>query len=149
MTWAALRYRPAQALLLAVLTALVVGCAAFAPLYERALAQSLLRDGLSRMPPAATAIELTTSREQGARVRAERVRDIFPTSLAGVYGPGVERWSGRVFVTGSQGVSTVTMWGSPTPCEGWCSTRDVARRRRSRCWPRPQRRACRGGPPER
>ncbi len=118
MTWAALRYRPAQALLLAVLTALVVGCAAFAPLYERALAQSLLRDGLSRMPPAATAIELTTSREQGARVRAERVRDIFPTSLAGVYGPGVERWSGRVFVTGSQGVSTVTMWGSPTPCDG-------------------------------
>lgn len=118
MTWAALRYRPAQALLLAVLTALVVGCAAFAPLYERALAQSLLRDGLSRMPPAATAIELTTSREQGARVRAERVREIFPTSLAGVYGPGVERWSGRVFVTGSQGVSTVTMWGSPTPCDG-------------------------------
>ena len=118
MTWAALRYRPEQALLLAVLTALVVGCAAFAPLYERALAQSLLREGLSRMPPASTAIELTSSREPGLRVRAEPLREVFPATLAGVYGPGVERWSGRVFVTGSQGVSTVTLWGSPTPCEG-------------------------------
>ena len=43
-------------------------------------AQSLLREGLSRMPPASTAIELTSSREPGLRVRAEPLREVFPAT---------------------------------------------------------------------
>ena len=118
MIWAAVRYRPAQALLLAVLAALVVGCAAFAPLYERALAQSLLRDGLSRMPPTASAITLSTSREQGSLVRADPVAELFPASLNGLYGQPVQRWSGRVFVPGRNGTTATTLWATPSPCDG-------------------------------
>ena len=46
--WAAIRYRRAQALALLLLSALITACAVFAPLYERNLEQSLLRDGLTR-----------------------------------------------------------------------------------------------------
>ena len=46
--WAAIKYRRAQAAALALLSALLTACAVFAPLYERALEQSLLRDGLTR-----------------------------------------------------------------------------------------------------
>jgi len=35
--WAAIRYRRAQALALALLSALITACAVFAPLYERSL----------------------------------------------------------------------------------------------------------------
>ena len=54
--WAAIRYRRAQALTLLLLSALITACAVFAPLYERALEQSLLRDGLTRQSAVATSI---------------------------------------------------------------------------------------------
>ena len=46
-TRAALRYRRGQAVLLALLSALVVGSVAFAPLYARSLELGLLRGALA------------------------------------------------------------------------------------------------------
>ena len=54
--WAAIRYRRAQALALLLLSALITACAVFAPLYERALEQSLLRDRLTRQSEISTSI---------------------------------------------------------------------------------------------
>jgi hypothetical protein len=54
--WAAIRYRRAQALALLLLSALITACAVFAPLYERNLEQSLLRDGLTRQSVISTSI---------------------------------------------------------------------------------------------
>ena len=50
--WAAIRYRRAQALVLVLLATLVTACATFAPLYERALEQSLLRKAIDATPAA-------------------------------------------------------------------------------------------------
>jgi len=60
--WAAIRYRRAQAVALALLSTLITACAVFAPIYERSLEQSLLREGLKRNDVIATAISLDTSR---------------------------------------------------------------------------------------
>jgi hypothetical protein len=46
--WAAIAYRRALTLALLALSALITACAVFAPLYERSLEQSLLRDGLTQ-----------------------------------------------------------------------------------------------------
>ncbi|KQU69505.1 FtsX-like permease family protein [Phycicoccus sp. Root101] len=54
--WAAIRYRRAQAVVLVLLSTLVTACAVFAPLYERALEQSLLRSAVDGAPVADTAL---------------------------------------------------------------------------------------------
>jgi hypothetical protein len=116
--WSAIRYRPAQAALLAALSALIVGSAAFAPLYERSLEQALLRDGLSRMSVGSTAIELSAVRPQSGRLEAEQVREVFPSSLADAYHAGSDLWWGAVGVPGRLGVSPVVMYAAQDTCAG-------------------------------
>jgi hypothetical protein len=115
--WAAIRYRRAQALTLLLLSALITACAVFAPLYERALEQSLLRDGLTRQSAVATSI--VGESVQTVRVAPEPavVRGMFPTSLAPFYDAGSELWSGRVNLVGVAGrPSTVQLVGPQDTC---------------------------------
>lgn len=67
--WAAIRYRRAQALVLVLLATLVTACATFAPLYERALEQSLLRKAIDGAPVADTALVV-----RGGRTAADPLR---------------------------------------------------------------------------
>lgn len=60
--WAAIRYRRAQAVVLVLLAALVATCAVFAPLYQRALEQSLLRASISSASIADTALVVRSGR---------------------------------------------------------------------------------------
>jgi len=46
--WAALRYRKGQAAVVAALAALITACAAFVPLYDRAMQQALVDVELER-----------------------------------------------------------------------------------------------------
>jgi len=115
--WAAIRYRRAQALTLLLLSALITACAVFAPLYERALEQSLLRDGLTRQSAVATSI--VGESVQTVRVAPEPavVRGMFPTSLAPFYDAGSDLWSGRVNLVGVAGrPSTVQLVGPQDTC---------------------------------
>jgi hypothetical protein len=67
--WAAIRYRRAQAIVLVLLATLVTACATFAPLYERALEQSLLRSAIDGAPVADTALVA-----RGGRTAADPLR---------------------------------------------------------------------------
>jgi len=67
--WAAIRYRRAQAIVLVLLATLVTACATFAPLYERALEQSLLRKAVDGAPVADTALVA-----RGGRTAADPLR---------------------------------------------------------------------------
>lgn len=60
--WAAIRYRRAQAVVLVLLAALVATCAVFAPLYQRALEQSLLRSSISSASVADIALVVRAGR---------------------------------------------------------------------------------------
>ncbi len=114
---AAIRYRPVQAALLALLSAIVVGCAAFAPLYERALEQSLLRAGLDRLSTVATSMELSST-GSADQLRAVTIDGVLRPSLAAVYGPGRTYWRALVEVTGRVGVGTAGLWGIAPGCPG-------------------------------
>ena len=63
--WAAIRYRRAQAVVLVLLSTLVATCAVFAPLYQRALEQSLLRTSISAASVADTALVVRSGRGDG------------------------------------------------------------------------------------
>lgn len=60
--WAAIRYRRAQAVVLVLLSALIATCAVFAPLYQRALEQSLLRTSINAASVADTALVVRSGR---------------------------------------------------------------------------------------
>ncbi|MFC7497391.1 MULTISPECIES: FtsX-like permease family protein [unclassified Nocardioides] len=55
------RYRPVQAVAIAVLAALVAACALFAPLYDRAMQQSLTQVTIDRAPVLTSSVQLTVS----------------------------------------------------------------------------------------
>ena len=55
------RHRPLQAVAVAVLAALVVACAGFAPLYYRAMQQSLTGVSLDNAPFVATSVQLSST----------------------------------------------------------------------------------------
>lgn len=116
--WAAIRYRRAQALGLALLTALVTASAVFAVLYERALEQSLLREGLLRQGVAATAVTLDSQTTLATNPVPAQVRGVFPTSLAGLFDGGSELWTGHVSVQGRSGTSSVAVYGPQDTCRG-------------------------------
>jgi len=117
--WAAIRYRRAQALALALLSALITACAVFAPLYERSLEQSLLREGLKRNDVVATSISLDTVAVRGVPPLAAQTRKVFPAGLATLYDQGSETWSGRVRYTGLAGrPSKIQVVGSQDTCRG-------------------------------
>ncbi len=69
-TWAAVRYRRSQSLVLVIVSALVTTCAVFAPLFVRTLEQGLLQARLVESDPADTSVLM----------RAVHARSQTPTS---------------------------------------------------------------------
>jgi len=119
MWWAAVRYRPAQAVGLVLLSALITGCAVFAPLYQRALDQALLIDGLARDGVVATAVVLSSTAEADAPPDPRSVRQLVPEVLGSLYDGGSEMWSGRVRYNGVGGAgSKVFVRGPQDVCRG-------------------------------
>jgi len=115
--WAAIRYRRAQAVALMLLSALLTACAVFAPLYERALEQSLLRDGLTRQSALATSIVGESVQSPVSSPQPAGIRGIFPVALLPFYDAGSDLWSGRVTYTGVVGLpSTVQLVGPQDTC---------------------------------
>jgi len=54
-----LRYRPFQAVVIALLAALITACAAFAPLYDRAMRQALADIVIDQTPPALSGLQVS------------------------------------------------------------------------------------------
>ena len=61
-TWAAVRHRRSQSLVLVVVSALVTTCAVFAPLFVRTLEQGLLQAGLQQRDVADTTLVVRAAR---------------------------------------------------------------------------------------
>ena len=82
--WAAMRYRRAQGLVIAGLAALITVCLCFAPLYERALDQALVRRALDRAPDSTTGLVLTSStgRDTSRRMSVQELTALVPAPLA-------------------------------------------------------------------
>ncbi len=116
--WAAIRYRRAQAVGLALLSALITACAVFAPLYERYLEQALLREGLTRYTQIGTAVTLDAVAVAGTAPDPTRVRALFPRSLVPIYDAGREMWTGHVNYSGVLGPSVVTVRAAQETCRG-------------------------------
>lgn len=116
--WAAIRYRRAQAVALALLSTLITACAVFAPIYERSLEQSLLREGLKRNDVIATAISLDTAAVRNVTPDAALTRKAFPLELAPLYDTGSETWSGSVVYKGVGGPSKLQVVGMQDTCRG-------------------------------
>ncbi|MEO7061495.1 MAG: FtsX-like permease family protein [Lapillicoccus sp.] len=116
--WAAIRYRRAQAVGLALLSALITACAVFAPLYERNLEQALLREGLTRSTVLDTAVTLDAVAVPGASPDPAQVRTFFPSTLSSIYDSGAETWTGQVFYAGVAGTSVVTVRAAQDTCRG-------------------------------
>ena len=92
------RYRPLQALALATLAALVTACAAFAPLYDRAMQQALTDITVERADPAAVGLQLVATRAGGngfgfqnreRPARPEQIADVVPPGTRAAYLPPV------------------------------------------------------------
>ena len=117
--WAAIRYRRAQAVAVALLSTLITACAVFAPIYERSLEQSLLQEGLKRNDVIATAVSLDTVAVRDVPPVASTTRKVFPPELAPLYDQGSEMWSGRVRFTGIAGrESKLQVVGMQDTCRG-------------------------------
>ncbi|MDQ6716280.1 MAG: hypothetical protein M3Z83_09240, partial [Actinomycetota bacterium] len=117
--WAAIRYRPAQALAMLFLSALITACAVFAPLYERALEQSLLREGLKRNDAIQTAFVMEAVAFRDVAPSPERPRSVFPAELASLYDGGSDLWSGRVRYVGvAREAASVLVVGPQDTCRG-------------------------------
>ena len=117
--WAAIRYRRAQAVALLLVSALITGCVAFAPLYERALEQSLLRDGLVHQDAMATSVVAQAVETRDVLPSPERIRSALPAALAEVYDGGSDRWNGRATFTGvGASASTIDVYAPQDPCRG-------------------------------
>jgi hypothetical protein len=67
--WSALRFRPAQALVIGGLSMLVAACAAFAPLYDRAMEQAAVDQQLRQAPVLQRTIVVTSSESDGGGCR--------------------------------------------------------------------------------
>lgn len=115
--WAAIRYRPAQALALLALSALITTCAVFAPLYERALEQSLLLEGLNRYDPIQTALILDAASLRDIPPQPGQARSAVTPALAHLYDGGSDLWDARLSYTGvARSPSSVLVLGPQDPC---------------------------------
>lgn len=115
----AVRYRAAQAAGLLLLSALITACAVFAPLYQRALEQGLLIDGLTRDDVVSTAVVLSPGSDADAPPDPHGVRQLFPEGLKSLYDGGSDMWSGRVRYDGVAGMgSKVFVRGPQDTCRG-------------------------------
>lgn len=118
--WAAIRYRRAQALVLVLLSALVATCAVFAPLYERALEQSLLRSAVDEAPVADTALIVRGGRsEADQEVSPSSLRGVVPAGLLRIYGQPIAEMTDLIQVAPRDGLkaSPGRMVARPDICE--------------------------------
>ncbi|WP_406831698.1 FtsX-like permease family protein [Pedococcus sp. KACC 23699] len=103
--WAAIRYRRAQALPLVVLSALIATCAVFAPLYERALEQSLLRSTIDQAPITGTALSVRGGRSERFPTRQPGdLADVVPPVLRGLYMVPFRQMQDSIFITPRHGL---------------------------------------------
>lgn len=99
--WAALRYRKGQAAALAVLSALVTACAVFAPLYDRAMQQSLVDVKLDQATALDTAVRIQVQALAGDLNSAGRVPapgdllTAIPHDVRNAFHPPVLGWTAR------------------------------------------------------
>lgn len=112
--WQAIRYRRAQALVVAALAALITACAVFAPLYDRALQQAMVRVRLGQEPVQVTGIRLTSAEDQAPKdvLSVESLERLVPRDLGRYVGASVP--STTVQLTVSPGKA-----GSPTGVMMW------------------------------
>ena len=88
---AALRYRRAQALAVAVLAALVTMCLVLAPLYTRALEQAMVGMTLREAPAERSGVRLasTSATDRSLAVDPDGLAALLPASIRGDFGPPV------------------------------------------------------------
>lgn len=118
--WAAIRYRRAQALVLVLLSALIATCAAFAPLYQRALEQAQLRQTVNAASAADTALVVRAGRTAAnPAFPTSELRNNVPSSLQRLYGEGIGSVSEQINVVPRAGLkpSPLTMLSRDKVCE--------------------------------
>jgi len=101
VVWKLIRHRRAQALAIAALAALITTCAAFAPLYDRAMQQALVQERLAAAPVQISGLRLTAriSTDSPDAVESEVPGSIRPYLRDPI--PG-----GRVMVTEQPGIGS-------------------------------------------
>jgi hypothetical protein len=114
VVWKLIRHRRAQALAIAALAALITACAAFAPLYDRAMQQALVQERLSAAPVQISGLRLTA---RSSTAGPDAVAAAVPDDLRPYLREPTP--SGRVAVTRRPG-ATYSPTGPLTWREGFC-----------------------------
>ena len=103
--WAAIRYRRAQAVVLVLLSTLVTACAVFAPLYERALEQSLLRSAVDGAPVADTALVARGGRSAvNPELRPADLASAVPGQVQALYSAPISQMSDVIAIVPRSGL---------------------------------------------
>jgi len=103
--WAAIRYRRAQAIVLVLLAALTATCAVFAPLYQRALEQSLLRTSINAASVADTALVVRAGRgTANPAFQSSALLANVPGSVRVLYGEPVGQLSDSIGIVPRDGL---------------------------------------------
>lgn len=103
--WAAIRYRRAQAVVLVLLSALIATCAVFAPLYQRALEQALLRTSISSASIADTALVVRGGRgTANPTFTSAALAGNVPTSVRVLYGEPIGQMSDAIGIVPKAGL---------------------------------------------
>jgi hypothetical protein len=103
--WAAIRYRRAQAVVLVLLSALTATCAVFAPLYQRALEQSLLRTSINAASVADTALVVRSGRSTAnPTFTSSALSGNVPGSVRVLYGAPVGQMSDSIAIVPRRGL---------------------------------------------
>ena len=142
--WAAIRYRRAQAAVLVLLAALIATCAVFAPLYQRALEQSLLRTSVGTASVADTSLVVRSGRSDAdPTMTSADLVDNVPPSLRALYGQPIGQMTDGIAIQPAPGLKrspggiiardrvcehlTITTGSCPTaPGEVLVSAKDLA-----------------------
>ena len=114
MVWKLIRHRRGQAFAIAALAALITACAAFAPLYDRAMQQALVQERLSAAPVQISGLRLTARNTTAA---PDSMTTSVPDGIRGFLREPTP--SGRVAVDRRPG-ATYSPTGPLTWREGFC-----------------------------
>lgn len=110
------RYRPVQTAVVAVLALLITACAGFAPLYYRAMQQSLVAVGLGSAPTTSTGLQLSSFPSNGydpsPAQPPELVAEALPASYRDVFEPVVLGYTASSKVLPSGAPSNDLIWRS-------------------------------------
>ena len=142
--WAAIRYRRTQAAVLVLLAALIATCAVFAPLYQRALEQSLLRTSVVAASVADTSLVVRGGRgAANPGMTSADLVDNVPPALRALYGQPIGQMTDGIAIQPAPGLKrspggiiardrvcdhlTITTGSCPTaPDEVLVSAKDLA-----------------------